>query len=425
MKYFKILSYFISICLLLIIFIFLIINLNLLGVKSKIYENYPNFELRKYVFNRKSVIEHFKNDYNVKFLPFTEFEKFGFKTKKINFSKEYFENKVKFKETTSYKRYGTFFIDFHIDKLILTDYLGNIYFQKNFSKVIDGNEEININKISSNLNADRVFDSYIYKDKLFVSFTKKINNCSLINVMYAPINEDSLIFQNFFNPRICSETGSPGKMQYLKFNNQDGLLLSTSEGVSDKPGFNTQNPNSIFGKILFIPFNLKSEISIFSMGHRVIQGLNVINNKVIATEHGPRAGDEINYIINKKNYGWPLASFGERYDFMYSNEKLTYNKNHHANNFKEPIFSFIPGIGISEIIKIPNNFSIHYNNHYVLASLNGRSLYFIRFDKDFNKLFTIEKVFINQRIRDLKYYKQKNSIIMALEEKGELGILTN
>ena len=100
MKYFKILSYFISICLLLIIFIFLIINLNLLGVKSKIYENYPNFELRKYVFNRKSVIEHFKNDYNVKFLPFTEFEKFEFKAIKINFSKEYFENKVKFKETT-------------------------------------------------------------------------------------------------------------------------------------------------------------------------------------------------------------------------------------------------------------------------------------------------------------------------------------
>ena len=47
---------------------------------------------------------------------------------------------------------------------------------------------------------------------------------------------------------------------------------------------------------------------------------------VISTEHGPRGGDEINKILSNKNYGWPIASLGERYDFKYENNNLTYKK---------------------------------------------------------------------------------------------------
>ena len=36
----------------------------------------------------------------------------------------------------------------------------------------------------------------------------------------------------------------------------------------------------------------------------------------------------------------------------------------------------------------------------------------------------MEKVFINNRIRDIKYLKNYNSIILALEEFGEIGILS-
>jgi glucose/arabinose dehydrogenase len=161
------------------------------------------------------------------------------------------------------------------------------------------------------------------------------------------------------------------------------------------------------------------------MGHRVIQGLSVNDGIVISTEHGPRGGDEINKILSNKNYGWPIASLGERYDFKYKNNKLTYKKNHSKLNFEDPIFSFIPSIGISEIIKLPSDFSIYYDNHYLLSSLNGRSLYFIRFDQNFKKAVTIEKVFINKRIRDIKYLKDNDNIILALEEDGEIGIISN
>ena len=37
----------------------------------------------------------------------------------------------------------------------------------------------------------------------------------------------------------------------------------------------------------------------------------------------------------------------------------------------------------------------------------------------------MEKIFIGQRIRDLKYSEKINAIVLALEEKGELGIIFN
>ena len=422
-KILKILNYIIFVIITFLLVFYLIIDNNLFDSKSKLYKSYPNIELRKNVLDKKSIMEHFRNDYNVKFLPQTQFEILNLKKKKIKFKKEYFENKLNFKDSTSYKRYGTFFIDMYLDDLILTDYLGNFYLIKDISSTLNNDNDPDIINISSNLNSSRVYDSFIHKNKIYVSYTSNNNGCNTINLDYAEINYESLVFENFFNPKTCNKTGSPGKIQFIKFNGIPGIIMSTSEGVSDKPGSNTQKIESIFGKTLFIPLDKNLNYSVFSLGHRVIQGLNVYDNLIIATEHGPKGGDEINKILNKTNYGWPVVSLGERYDFKYKNKKLTYKKDHFKNNFQEPIYSFIPSIGISEILKLPSLFSIFYDNHYVVASLNGRSLYFIRFDKNFSKVISAEKVFINQRIRDLKFHKESKSIILALEENGEIGFL--
>ena len=118
-------------------------------------------------------------------------------------------------------------------------------------------------------------------------------------------------------------------------------------------------------------------------------------------------------------------SLSEKYEFKYNNKSLNYKKNHNANNFKDPIFSFIPSIGISEVINLPKNFSIFYDNHYIVASLNGRSIFLIRFDAQGSKALSSERIFLNQRIRDLKYHEKTKSILLALEEDGEIGILSN
>jgi len=149
----------------------------------------------------------------------------------------------------------------------------------------------------------------------------------------------------------------------------------------------------------------------------------VINDTILSTEHGPNGGDEINKIEYKGNYGWPISSYGEPY--YEDSLKPIFSKDHKNNGFIEPIFSFIPSIGISEIINLPNSFSQHWQNNFILSSLNNNSLFRIKFDDKYSKVIYSERIFIGKRIRDIKYYNKLNIILLAQEYDSTLGILSN
>ena len=84
----------------------------------------------------------------------------------------------------------------------------------------------------------------------------------------------------------------------------------------------------------------------------------------------------------------------------------------------------MPSIGISEIIILPNNFEEKWKNNALVASLNDRSIYRVKFQSDkFNKILYLEKIFIGERIRDIKYIEKINAIIIALERTGDIGVL--
>ena len=147
-------------------------------------------------------------------------------------------------------------------------------------------------------------------------------------------------------------------------------------------------------------------------------------NVIISTEHGPRGGDEINKIEFNRNFGWPIASYGEKYSSKENLKNYEYKKKHNAFNFVEPIISFVPSIGISEIIKLDQGFTNLWQDNYIVASLGAKAIYRILFDENFTKVLFSEKIFIDDRIRDMKFIKKDNSILLALENKhGEIMIL--
>ena len=150
---------------------------------------------------------------------------------------------------------------------------------------------------------------------------------------------------------------------------------------------------------------------------------NTDNDLIIATENGPAGGDEINKILFNKNYGWPLASYGDKYFRDKSVDKINYKKNHKLNNFEEPIFSFIPSIGISEIIKLPNNFANFWQDNFLIGSLNKKILYRVKFDEQFSKIIYLEEIFIGDRIRDILYLENEKIILLTLEMSGAIGII--
>ena len=53
----------------------------------------------------------------------------------------------------------------------------------------------------------------------------------------------------------------------------------------------------------------------WSHGHRNPQGMayDATNQRLWSNEHGPRGGDEINQVLPKRNYGWPVVSHGKEY----------------------------------------------------------------------------------------------------------------
>ena len=398
------------ICLLFFIGLLFFTFSNFLKIEEKIVKKYPNLRFAKYLFKPNKIT----NDYNVKFLPNTEFVKLNFKKKKINFKNEYY-NPPK-DESISYKTYGTFFIETYKKKILAVDFLGNIYSVDDYKNLATTQD------LKSNLKANRVYDTLIIKDTLYVAYSTRFNGCQKINISFSKIKFNNLNFEKLFESSKCDDKGTPGRMQNFVHNNKNGILLSTIGGSYDKPGNVAQDKSSILSKILFIDLETKKNL-IYSYGHRVTQGLYAENDLVLATEHGPRSGDEINKILFNKNYGWPIASYGEKYSFNYEKDPF-YKKNHELLGFEEPLFSFVPSIGISEIIRLPNNFSPHFQNKFIVSSLNGNSIFIITFDKNFSRVINQEKIFLNERIRDLKYDFQNKLILLALEENGELGILS-
>ena len=74
---------------------------------------------------------------------------------------------------------------------------------------------------------------------------------------------------------------------------------------------------------------------------------------------------------------------------------------------------------------MPNNFSNFWIDNFILSSLWGHSIFRLKFDKNYNKVILNEKIYIGKRIRDISYLEKEKMIILALEEKGEIGIIKN
>ena len=363
-----------------------------------------------------------KNDYNVKFLPKTQFAFLDFDKHKLSFVER---DDVGYLKILKKKK---FVFDIFKNYLIIMPINGTFFYKK-----IDQIKlEKKFNKIYSNLKTNNALDIFIDKDDIYVSYEKKNENCSFLYLAKSKINFKELNFEDIFKSNECVSKIQSGRIQKTIINNEDFILLSTAADIfsgkkklSDDP--KPQDEESIYGKIISINSKNYSQ-SIFSKGHRNVLGLYSANGIILSTENGPRGGDEINRIYRDKNYGWPISSDGNKYVDGY-NDGDEYSlsqrgyKDHEEMGFEKPIFSFIPSIGITEIIRLDNKFVKTWKNNFLIGSLNSKHLYRVRFDKNYKKINYFEKIFIGERIRDLKYYPKNSLVIMALEDSGSLGIL--
>jgi aldose sugar dehydrogenase len=142
------------------------------------------------------------------------------------------------------------------------------------------------------------------------------------------------------------ESGSGGPIVF----GGDGMLY-VAYGGGD-----TQNPNSLAGKILRLtdegkvppdnPFVGRADArpEIFTMGHRTFLRMakHPLTGAIWQIENGPNGGDEVNILAPGANYGWPLISLGRTYGGPWQGPFT-------KEGFRDPIIYWMPAIAVSSI----------------------------------------------------------------------------
>ena len=238
---------------------------------------------------------------------------------------------------------------------------------------------------------------------------EKLVNSSLIRDVYPMVDHINLIYVD---------------QGYYK----DKIIFSNGEYLSSHLA---QDDKSIFGKILMLDPLKPNQFKIISKGHRNVQGLYVDqeNQVILSTEHGPMGGDEVNvntdFEKNILNFGWPISSYGEHYNYK---ERIDSHKIYKiAPLYKSHSKHGVPSIAISEIIKF------HDHNSEVKTFLFGAlgndplegdmSLHIIILDKKYKTLLSHDVINIGSRVRDIINLGDSN-YLLSLETSSTLGFLT-
>jgi glucose/arabinose dehydrogenase len=180
---------------------------------------------------------------------------------------------------------------------------------------------------------------------------------------------------------------------------------------------NNRSKRGDLGSIFKITAKSSTKIS---QGHRNPQGIVLFDNKtLIAAEHGPRGGDEINVIKQGGDYGWPFVTYGEPYG---AGDYVRPGKTGTHQGFIEPIEYYVPSIAPTELVQLPTQGWGTWGRALVLGTLREEVLVFLKVS-DTLKVTQSIRVDMGERIRDLELLS--NGSLIATTDSGKLMTVSN
>ncbi len=157
---------------------------------------------------------------------------------------------------------------------------------------------------------------------------------------------------------------------------------------------------------------------VFSWGNRNIQGLYVDpeTSHIWATEHGPRGGDELNWIRAGTNYGWPVVSLGRDYR---TQEQFANGQRQHPD-MADPYIDWTPGIAPSGLTKITNDHFGPWQGNLIAGGLRTQQLRRIVFEN--GEVVHQEEILRDRlgRIRDVRIGPDSNLYVITDAPSGAL-----
>ena len=283
---------------------------------------------------------------------------------------------------------------------------------------------------------------FYFEDKTFALISGSEGKCFFASIIFLTNGEE--VFRSKCLPENPSNNDFNGLgSSNVHFDDSILITLGTPEKHLSKNSLLAQEDTSMFGKILEITKKDLNEvlekntkelkIKIFSKGHRVPQGLTILNNKVFNVEHGPKGGDELNQVERYKNYGWPVVSYGTNYLKVSGGDGKSIKVNHEEGGYEEPLFAFVPSVGISALNNCPSILKNYYKKPCLMAlSLygnnlrKGHSLIIFLLNENLDKVQSIEKIFLDNLIlrhfvtdkKNIVYEDEEGAIYVSADKKG-------
>lgn len=192
------------------------------------------------------------------------------------------------------------------------------------------------------------------------------------------------------------------------------------EGVFEERPAIMNEPHSV-GTIVGISPSGRSWVK--SRGHRNPQGLywDSTRKALWESEHGPKGGDEVNLILDGKDYGWPDVTYGGPYGGLPQPATTWhlgrwYGSNH--GKFEEPVFSWLPSIAASQLVVYEGDMFNAWQGDLLVSSFKG-DIRRLRLSDD--RVVLEEVISIGVRPRDLVVLSD-GSLLISTDDSTLLRI---
>jgi glucose/arabinose dehydrogenase len=181
-------------------------------------------------------------------------------------------------------------------------------------------------------------------------------------------------------------------------------------------GFSRIGNRAVSGDLSSIFQISKAETQKISTGHRNAQGILLYRDKyLLASEHGPRGGDELNLIKPGLDYGWPFVTWGGPYS---AGDYVIPSKTNSHDNYEKPMMYWVPSIAPTELIELPLNSNWkRWSGQILMGTLREQSLVRIYLDNDLRPIAQ-DYINVNERIRDLDI--TPSGVVVATTDSGKL-----
>ena len=188
---------------------------------------------------------------------------------------------------------------------------------------------------------------------LYLSYSKDMGDTNTTAVVSATLNDDASALSDVTEIFV----GSPRETTF-HYGSRMAFLPDGSMAISLGDGYrymqDSQDPGNLHGKIARVmpdgtvpddnPFaDGSGNASVWSYGHRNVQGMvyHAGADLLIAHEHGPKGGDELNIVEPGNNYGWPTITYGINYDGTIITDETE------APGMEQPEVKWVPSIAPS------------------------------------------------------------------------------